>query len=169
MASVHLQFTLELSVQKQISSGASVCLLACSAPSSLSSVKEVMLSGKVSGSTYSMCSVPAVVLMQVLSATVLATRCLSVSLPLALSLNKLSSPTTSSPGRVCSSPFLSITRKMSLVGCDLVVATSLYLYLRCWSLSRESIGQSPASRTTAILEAVLNIPVTAHPCLLISF
>lgn len=168
LAPVHLESSVELSIQKKFSPGPSACLLASSAPSSLLSVKGALLPENITGSTHSVCSLSEVVSMLVHSTTVRANLYLFVSLLRPMSLNRSSSPSTSFAGRAWSSPFKNIVARMSLLGCDLGGGSSLYPYPCCRLLSRESTGQSPASRINAILRAVLNIPVTARSFLLIS-
>lgn len=81
--------SLEPTVQKNISPGRSVCILASFAPSFLSLAKRAIFPGKFSSYTPLVCFVPAVVLMLVLSESVLASRCSRVSLLLQMGLNQL--------------------------------------------------------------------------------
>lgn len=166
---VHPDSILELSIKKDISPGLSMCLLTPFAPSSLLLTKGAMLLGKGSGSTHSVYSVPVTVLMWVTSAIVPASHYPSVFFTMLMGLNQSSFPSTSSPACACSSLSRRFIGRMSFVGFNHAAASRLYQYLHSRLLSRESAGRRHAYRATIIFGAVLNIPITAHPCLWISF
>lgn len=140
LAPLRLESSLEPSVQNDISPGLLLCLPASCAPSSLSLARGALLPGKVSSYTHSVCSMPAMLLILVLSVIVCACRCSSVFVPLLVALNQSSSPCISYPGWACSSPSGILIRRMSLVGCDLGGPSSLYRYLRCRLLSWKTVS-----------------------------
>lgn len=158
----------ELSVQNDTSPGASMFCEVALADSSLPPVKEAILPLNVSGSNNSVRSVPTVVSMLVPSMTVGARRYPSISCPLWGGHVQSSSSFDVSPSCTSTSPSLSVTRRMLLIGCKFSAASKRNPYFRCLLLSNETTGRSPVSITTIPGGAVRNIPVIVSPCPLTS-
>lgn len=159
----------ELSVHMEIFCSPLVYALATLAAASLSLARRITLPDNVPRSTHSVSPVPAATLVFLPSTMATASFCSSVTGLLFPSLVHTSSFSGCSSSWVHSFLSRSITGSMILTGCVLGAVRSLYSYLCCLLLSTDTAGCIPTSCTTTPVGADQNIPIMAHPCLLMSF
>lgn len=149
--------------------GLSLCSFASLATTLVPHENVETLPRNLSFSTHSMLSVPISVIIAVPSATVLASRCPTVFGLFSSSYVHQSSSSGCSPRCASSSPSFCDAGRMFWVGCVTGAASSRNLNLRYQLFSRHSVDRRHASRMTTLIGTDIIFPVTALPCLLMSF